>query len=74
MPYFSVIHVVRGQLFGPYSKLPIGSPLRRLALDVVFNLMSMEGGAHNGGLHDAIDLAVANTEEEYYWTQLWRLG
>ncbi|KAK0233154.1 hypothetical protein IW262DRAFT_1476865 [Armillaria fumosa] len=40
VPYFVVEHPVRGQIPGPFTKLPHGSTVRRLALDVVATMQS----------------------------------
>ncbi|SJL05680.1 uncharacterized protein ARMOST_09016 [Armillaria ostoyae] len=40
VPYFVVEHPVRGQILGPFTKLPHGSTVRRLALDVVATMQS----------------------------------
>ncbi|KAG5648058.1 hypothetical protein DXG03_007093 [Asterophora parasitica] len=69
VPYFSMTHAVRGQLLGPYSKLPAASPLRRLALDLVATLVSGFGTAEDG-LCTAVELAVVGTGEQGYWTQV----
>ncbi|RDB28596.1 Testis-expressed sequence 10 protein [Hypsizygus marmoreus] len=69
IPYFSITHAVRGQLLGPYSKLPVSSPLRRLALDLVVTLLQT---GHDDSLCAAVDLAVANTNEQCYWTHVRR--
>ncbi|KAI0652243.1 hypothetical protein C8Q79DRAFT_898200 [Trametes meyenii] len=61
-PYFIVKHSVRGQLDGPYSKLPTNSPLRRLILDLVATLasqcrakMSLDGDEFMSAVNEAVD-------------------
>ncbi|TFK41082.1 hypothetical protein BDQ12DRAFT_678857 [Crucibulum laeve] len=67
-PIFSITHAVRGQILGPYSKLP-SSLLRRLALDVCGTVLLICGG-NDEGLTAAVDLAVAGTQEESYWAHV----
>lgn len=67
VPYFNVQHVVHGQLFGPYRKLPLSH--RRLTLDLV-TMTTSTYGPFNDDLHNAVACAVAATEEEGYWEQL----
>ncbi|KAJ7706080.1 hypothetical protein B0H17DRAFT_973090 [Mycena rosella] len=64
VPYFSISHPVRGQIPGPYSKLPSPSPIRRLALDLV----SLIGD--DPGLSSAAEAAVLGTKEEAYWLNM----
>ncbi|GLB36226.1 hypothetical protein LshimejAT787_0305140 [Lyophyllum shimeji] len=73
IPYFTIAHPVRGQVPGPYSKLPVASPLRRLALDLVAILMSAESGREDG-LGAAVDQATMGTEEQEYWVEIQRLS
>ncbi|KAJ7783892.1 hypothetical protein DFH07DRAFT_874241 [Mycena maculata] len=61
VPYFSMTHPTRGEIPGPYSKLPSGSPVRRLALDLVAVM-----GEHPA-LSSAVDIAVLGTTEQLYW-------
>ncbi|KAJ7038093.1 hypothetical protein C8F04DRAFT_1326018 [Mycena alexandri] len=61
VPYFSITHATRGQILGPYSKLPSTSPVRRLALDLVALI------GEDSSLSSAVDVAVLGTEEESYW-------
>ena len=70
VPYFSIDHAVRGQLPGPYTKLPSPSILRKLSLDVAVALLM----THLSDLADdatrlmvAIDLVVTGTQEQDYW-------
>ncbi|KAJ7181761.1 hypothetical protein C8R43DRAFT_970362 [Mycena crocata] len=61
VPYFSITHSVRGQIPGPYSKLPVSSSIRRLALDLV----SLVGD--DSSLSSAVDAVVLGTTEQPYW-------
>ncbi|KAG5735244.1 Testis-expressed sequence 10 like protein [Termitomyces sp. T112] len=70
VPFFTVNHAVRGQLPGPYNKIPIGSPLRRLTLDLAATLLSATDAGIGGELRVAVDLAVVGSEEQEYWVQI----
>ncbi|KAJ7110117.1 hypothetical protein C8R44DRAFT_634671 [Mycena epipterygia] len=61
VPYFSITHAVRGQVPGPYTKLPPASPIRRLALDVAVMI------GDDPSLSSAVNAAVLGTKEEPYW-------
>ncbi|KAG6845775.1 hypothetical protein H0H87_003829 [Tephrocybe sp. NHM501043] len=75
IPYFTITHPVRGQLPGPYSKVPMSSPLRRLALDAVVTLLDVMTGADlGGGLRSAVELAVADTDQREYWAAIQDTG
>ncbi|KAJ7103428.1 hypothetical protein B0H15DRAFT_812209 [Mycena belliarum] len=63
VPYFSITHPVRGQISGPYSKLPSGSPIRRLALDLASLIC-------DSGLSSAVEVAVLGTVEQPYWCNI----
>jgi len=67
VPYFSVNHVTRGRLPGPYSKLP--RPLRKLALDLVTTISTLSE-TRDDGLEDAVDQAVAVDQDKhiYRWS------
>ncbi|KAJ7630987.1 hypothetical protein FB45DRAFT_917132 [Roridomyces roridus] len=65
VPYFSINHPVRGQMSGPYSKLPPSSPVRRLALDAVVSLMG-----NDSALSAAVTTAVEGTTEQSYWCNI----
>lgn len=62
--YLSVMHPTKGIVPGPYSK--IGSPLRRLFLDVARESM-LEGGDEDE-LARKVSASVIGTPEEEYWT------
>ncbi|KAJ6503434.1 hypothetical protein C8R47DRAFT_1250354 [Mycena vitilis] len=64
VPYFSIIHATRGQILGPYSKLPPTSAVRRLALDLVASI------GDDPSLTSAVNAAVLATEEEQYWQNI----
>jgi pre-rRNA-processing protein IPI1 len=64
VPYFSITHATRGQILGPYSKLPSPSATRRLALDLVALI------GDDPALTSAVDAAVLGTEEESYWRNI----
>lgn len=68
VPYFIITHAVRGNLPGPYSKLPAASRLRRLALDLVATIN--QGPTRNDDLSSAVDLTVEGTEEQNYWVRV----
>lgn len=67
VPYFTITHPTRGQLPGPYTRLPDGSPIRRLALDVVATILTSFAET---GLIDAVGVATVDTEEAGYWGHL----
>ncbi|KAJ6604747.1 hypothetical protein DFH09DRAFT_1123715 [Mycena vulgaris] len=64
VPYFSISHAVRGQIPGPFSKLPLTSPIRRLALDLVALI------GDDSDLSSAVDAAVLGTQEQPYWRNI----
>ncbi|KAG6884745.1 hypothetical protein C0993_008535 [Termitomyces sp. T159_Od127] len=70
VPFFTINHPARGQLPGPYSKIPIGSPLRRLTLDLAATLLSSTDGCTGDEMRTAVDLAVVGSEEQEYWAQI----
>ncbi|KAG6829395.1 hypothetical protein H0H92_004663 [Tricholoma furcatifolium] len=74
IPYFTITHSVRGQLPGPYTKLPLTSPLRRLALDLAATLLLVISVDSIDGLCAAVSLAVVDTEEQGYWRQMQQMG
>ncbi|KAF8832416.1 hypothetical protein HHX47_DHR1001836 [Lentinula edodes] len=72
-PYFHITHPTRGEILGPFNKLPkngLRSPsgLRRRVLDVVILLCT--GGSSGEVLRSAVDSALVNTEEYEYWAHL----
>jgi pre-rRNA-processing protein IPI1 len=58
-------HRERGEVPGPYVKLPLSSGLRRLVLDLVSTVFSLHG--RDEGLGVAISKASSGTDEESYW-------
>ncbi|KAG6842589.1 hypothetical protein C0991_000115 [Blastosporella zonata] len=70
IPYFIINHPVRGRLAGPYNKIPMTSPLRRVALDLVVTFLWATGVDSGDGLRTAVELAVAGTDEQEYWLQI----
>lgn len=77
VPYFTINHAVRGQVSGPYSKLPsTQAHLRRLCLDVVITLLAFgrvfgtDASEACDALSEAVDLIVVGTNEEGYWTHV----
>ena len=71
VPYFSIAHDTRGQLPGPYTKLPVAHPLRRLALDLICTLARLcRGKVTDEGLMSAVSHAIVGTQEADYWAHL----
>ncbi|KAK0245760.1 hypothetical protein EDD85DRAFT_1016820 [Armillaria nabsnona] len=68
VPYFVVEHPVRGQIPGPFTKLPHGSAVRRLALDVVATMQSASFTEDKLCLF--VSTAVKDTTEDSYWTSV----
>ncbi|KAK0208276.1 hypothetical protein DFS33DRAFT_1379816 [Desarmillaria ectypa] len=66
VPYFVVEHPIRGQIPGPFTKLPHGSTARRLALDVVTTMQSASFAEDK--LWSSVSMAVKDTTENSYWT------
>ncbi|KAK0506164.1 hypothetical protein EDD18DRAFT_20287 [Armillaria luteobubalina] len=66
VPYFVVEHPVRGQIPGPFTKLPHGSTVRRLALDVVATMQSVS--LTEDKLCTFVSTAVKDTTEDSYWS------
>ena len=65
-----VSHAARGQISGPFSKLPPESSLRTLALDVAYTV-SRSRNIKEGV--DELDIAVcgvATVGERAYWSSL----
>ncbi|TDL28320.1 hypothetical protein BD410DRAFT_780804 [Rickenella mellea] len=69
-PYFIVQHRTRGDIMGPFNKLPENTRLRRLALDAVANL-ALQGNDET--LCTAVKKAVAGTHEAGYWCDVLQL-
>ncbi|KAK0465092.1 uncharacterized protein EV420DRAFT_1759822 [Desarmillaria tabescens] len=66
VPFFVVEHPVRGEIPGPFTKLPHGSTARRLALDVVATMQSMS--FTDDKLYSSVSIAVKDTTDDTYWT------
>lgn len=63
VPFFKISHPSRGELPGPFTKLP-ASPVRTLVLDLAATLGAAGG---EGDLENAVEGAV-RSEESQYWT------
>ncbi|KAH7931044.1 hypothetical protein BV22DRAFT_1124442 [Leucogyrophana mollusca] len=80
LPFFTIFHPVRGQLPGPFTKIPQSSShIRRLALDLSATIMSLspntDDSAKENGAEDlmwAVVTSVKDTPEEDYWAHLTR--
>ncbi|XP_006454401.1 hypothetical protein AGABI2DRAFT_214405 [Agaricus bisporus var. bisporus H97] len=75
VPYFAVTHSVRGQRSGPYSQLSTFH--KHLCLDMVSTLLAYVNQSEPDTqrvcpLVGAVQLAVADTGEQSYWTHVWR--
>ncbi|KAG6888689.1 hypothetical protein C0995_006679 [Termitomyces sp. Mi166 len=70
VPFFTINHSIRGRLPGPYSKIPMGSPLRRLILDLAATVLSATKAGVGDELRTAVGLSVLGSEEEAYWAQI----
>ncbi|KAF7307005.1 Ipi1-N domain-containing protein [Mycena indigotica] len=66
VPYFTMTHPSRGQISGPYSKLPTSGLLRRLVLSLIVLIRSKDDSA----LSSAVDSAVTGSEEASYWSSI----
>ncbi|KAI0673507.1 hypothetical protein C8Q78DRAFT_968534 [Trametes maxima] len=72
-PYFVIKHPIRGQLHGPYSKLPTNSPVRRLVLNLVAVVIGQSPSKGNLGsdeLMSAVNEAVVDTPESRYLSEV----
>ncbi|KAH9847335.1 hypothetical protein C2E23DRAFT_741971 [Lenzites betulinus] len=70
VPYFAFTHPTRGKLPGQYAKLPVSSPLRRLALDLVATLISQGARKTSEGVDEliaAVEEATQGTPEAAYF-------
>nr|GAT43229.1 predicted protein [Mycena chlorophos] len=67
VPYFSMTHPTRGQIVGPYSKLPPGGPLRRLALGLVALITDAEDSALSSAVNSAV---LGSDSEATYWRNI----
>lgn len=62
MPFFKISHPTRGDIPGPFTKLP-ASPVRTLVLDVAATLSA--AGAKDE-LQEVVEVAV-HAQERQYW-------
>ncbi|KAG9314429.1 hypothetical protein JVU11DRAFT_5226 [Chiua virens] len=72
-PFFMVVHPIRGQILGPFGKIPTSaSHVRRLALDLAASLVTDQTRYEtvDKGLSNAVSEAVKGTEEELYWARV----
>jgi pre-rRNA-processing protein IPI1 len=69
IPYFCISHPHRGVLAGPFTKLPLSSPTRRLALDCAASLTAVQQ-TKSEPLLVAIQKAVGDSDDAYYWNQI----
>jgi pre-rRNA-processing protein IPI1 len=81
VPFFTITHPVRGQVPGPFTKIPSSVPhIRRFALELcvcVLAAQTRHASAGDSGLSKAVSAAVEGTPEEEYWvrvTEAMRLG
>ena len=81
MPYFVAQHRTRGEVLGPYSRLPEStssspSSVRRLVLDVVHTLCTLSTRPDDEEvlrLKGAVQQALSGSPEEGYWKALCEL-
>lgn len=66
------MHPVRGQVLGPFAKIPCtGSHVRCLALDLCASLVTDQTRRGTmDSLRDAVSEAVKGTREELYWERV----
>ncbi|KAI0273534.1 hypothetical protein BC834DRAFT_921576 [Gloeopeniophorella convolvens] len=69
VPYFTIVHPVRGALPGPFAKLddPI---LRRLALDAAVSISACAPADTRGPLDASVRQAVEGSDQAAYWTEV----
>ncbi|KAG6897355.1 hypothetical protein C0992_002281 [Termitomyces sp. T32_za158] len=70
VPFFTINHSTRGRVPGPYGKIPVGSPLRRLTLDLAATLLPSADASTGDEMRTAVGLAVVGSEEQEYWAQI----
>lgn len=67
-PFFLIVHPTRGQVLGPFTKIPCSaSHVRSLVLDLCASLLRDDDG---DGLCNAVCEAVKGTSEELYWQRV----
>ncbi|KAG6381242.1 hypothetical protein JVT61DRAFT_5646 [Boletus reticuloceps] len=72
-PFFMIVHPIRGQVLGPFSKIPSSEVhVRYLTLDLCASLVTDQArsGTDDGGLCHAVSEAVKGTREEPYWDRV----
>ncbi|KIJ68364.1 hypothetical protein HYDPIDRAFT_36848 [Hydnomerulius pinastri MD-312] len=73
MPFFTITHPIRGQLPGPFTKIPSSVPhVRQLALDLCATILADQAryGVRDEGLYRGACSAVQGTTEEEYWARV----
>lgn len=68
VPYFLVNHPTRGEINGPFHKLPESSALRRLVLDLVVTLSLLRDEPI---LEAAVLTTIHGSPQESYWISTW---
>lgn len=72
-PFFMIVHPIRGQVLGPFTKIPASAlHVRYLALDLCGLLVTDQTrfGTVGDGLCNAVSEAVRGTREELYWERV----
>ncbi|KAF8140186.1 hypothetical protein EV363DRAFT_1393099 [Boletus edulis] len=72
-PFFRIVHPIRGQVLGPFTKIPSSEVhVRYLTLDLCASLVTDQArsGTEDGGLCHAVSEAVKGTREEPYWDRV----
>jgi pre-rRNA-processing protein IPI1 len=72
VPYFMMTHPQRGNIVGPYTKLPAttSAPLRILALDTVSTMLELnysDKGGNQSELAQAVRFAINGLPDQKYW-------
>ncbi|KAF8560426.1 hypothetical protein OG21DRAFT_1492793 [Imleria badia] len=69
-PFFMIVHPIRGQVLGPFTKIPMSAlHVRYLALDLCGSLVTDQTRL-DYGLSNAVSEAVKGTREEIYWDRV----
>ncbi|KIJ21676.1 hypothetical protein PAXINDRAFT_5824 [Paxillus involutus ATCC 200175] len=71
VPFFMITHPIRGQVPGPFTKIP-SSVFRRFTLDLCASILMDQGrsGVGDEDLCNAVSTAVKGTTEEEYWARV----